>query len=465
MKDLLKSFLAFGLATTFEKLIAFALVPLYVNVFTVEEFGTFDLIQTTIGILAIFGLLQFESALQRYFYDYEGLNKRRFVSTIFISVIGFSLIIVLLVVITAPYISAMLFKTTNYTELIILSVFQIPLNNLIMLSLLILRYEKRNITFTILLLSKVILTLCLILLFVLYLESGIEGIFIARIIAGVISIGLIIFVLRNHFLNVFSIQIFKKVIKYSFPLFPAGIGSVLSANLNRFFISTFLTITAVGIYAFSLRIASVMQMIYVAFMMAWGPFLFSKLKEKNHKEYLSKILILIEIPIVVIIIGVCLFSNELIDVISPEDYTQSSKYVGGLTLYYSLFIFKEAIDIGPKATEKTKYISYNYFITLFFNFILLYFLIKSMDLAGVVIAMIVTNTILFVVSWFVSNKLYPISYSILTFIIIFIPAYIFTILLMFIDLSLIIRIFISLAIIGLYTYIFTKELYKHKRTL
>ena len=440
MRDLLKSFFAFGLATTLEKLIAFALVPLYVNIFSIEEFGIIDLIQVTIGILTVFGFLQFESALQRYYYDYKGLVKRGFITMVYVVVIALSLLIVFLVLLLAPSLSILLFETDKYSNLLIISVSQIPFNNVIVLSLLILRYERQNIKFTILLLFKVIITLFLILFFVLNLKKGIEGIFIARLIGGFISMSIVLIFMRKNFVLNFSKKILIKSIRYSLPLVPASIGSVLSANANRFFITTFLTMSAVGIYAFSLKIASVMHMVYIAFIMAWGPFLFSKLKEKNHKRYFADILMVIATPVFIFVIGLSLFAKEIVQLISPIEFEQSTLYVGGLALYYSLFIIKEVVDVGPKATEKTKYISYNYLVTLMFNFILLFFLIKYLDIEGVVISMILTNTILVILSWIVSNKIYYISHHLFDFALVIIPAYVISLLVMFIDFSFIIRI-------------------------
>ena len=82
MWDLLKSFLAFGLATSLEKLIAFLLLPLYTKVFSVVEYGYIDLIQVTFIIITAFSVLQFETSLQRYYYEYRGKIKVLFISTV-----------------------------------------------------------------------------------------------------------------------------------------------------------------------------------------------------------------------------------------------------------------------------------------------------------------------------------------------------------------------------------------------
>lgn len=95
------------------------------------------------GIVSVFALLQLETSLQRYYYKWEGDDKKSFVQHInyghFI-IVFFSIIICLL----SYYISSLLFSSSAYYLLVILSAIQLPFINFSMLGLIILRYEKRT---------------------------------------------------------------------------------------------------------------------------------------------------------------------------------------------------------------------------------------------------------------------------------------------------------------------------------
>ena len=82
-----------------------------------------------------------------------------------------------------------------------------------------------------------------------------------------------------------------------------------------------------------------------------------------------------------------------------------------MSLYFALTIIKEVIDIGPKYTEKTKYVSYNYFVSLIINVVSMYLFIVFWGIEGVIYSMILTYLMLVVISWIVSNKLYYIPFS------------------------------------------------------
>jgi len=83
MKELILNFFSFGLAVSLERFLSFLLIPLYASVFSVTEFGVIDLVQTFIGVVTIFCFLQLETSLQRFYYEYEGEEKKKFLFSIF----------------------------------------------------------------------------------------------------------------------------------------------------------------------------------------------------------------------------------------------------------------------------------------------------------------------------------------------------------------------------------------------
>ncbi|SEA45620.1 lipopolysaccharide biosynthesis protein [Bizionia paragorgiae] len=424
MKEFLKSFFSFGLAATIEKLIAFLLLPIYTRYFTKEEFGVIDLVQVILGLASIFAVFQLETALQRYYYEYKGKIKEVYISTIFIVIVTLSLVVTLLLFLNAELLTILVFKSAEYVDVVKLAIWQLPFINFAMLSFVILRYEKRNIQFVSLILLKVVVNLLFIFLFVVILKLGIIGVFYAQLISHAIS-SIFLFMAVRRFLSFsFSRKLFRKCVKYALPQFPARIGSVLLTYGNRFFMIGYLTLGAIGIYSLSLKLASSVQLVYSAFVMAWAPFMFEKIKNPNHKKIFPKVLLLVESPVFLLVSFVCIFSKEIVNLIASNEFQESYQYVGGLSLYFSLFIFKEIVDIGPKYKEKTKYLSLTFFLSVCINLICLFVFIKPFGLYGVVYSMLITNTFLVFCSWYISNRLHYIPFDLFRFILLAIPVYI-----------------------------------------
>lgn len=458
MREFIKSFLLLGIATTIEKIIAFFLLPLYTRYFDTVEYGVIDLIFITISMISIFAELQLETALQRYYYDYYGVEKIRFISTNFIVITLLSFFLSFFIFVFSKELSFYIFDKTDYHNLLEIASIQLPLVNFSMLAFIILRYEKKNKTFIVLMLTKVLLTLLFTVIFIVSLKMGISGVFYAQLIGLLCSTIMLFFAVKKFLKLEISLFFMNKSFCYALPQFPARIGSALLSNANRFFMINFLTISSIGLYSLSLKLASVIQLLYAAFVMAWAPFMFEQLKKSNHKEIFVKILILTACPVYFVVSIISLFSKEIVMLIASEEYYKSYKYVGGLALYFSLFIFKEIVDIGPKQTEKTKYLSFTFLLSLAVNISSLYVLIRWFKLEGVVFSMIITNVFLLAFSWFISNRLYYIPHNKLKFIVVSFPAFLLSIGSMYVFPDVIIRILILLLISCFYITIFIKNL-------
>ena len=465
MKEFIKSFFAFGIAITFEKIIAFLLIPIYTRYFNLTEFGIIDLIFVTIALASIFAELQLETALQRYYYDFTGLSKLRFTSTIFILIISISFLLTFLIIIFSNQISFLLFSDYKYHNLVAIASILIPFNNFSMLSLILLRFEKKNKQFVIVVLAKVILMLLTIIIFVVYLKIGILGVFIAHLAANIFSSLILFFLIKDFIIYKISKNFIKISFSYAFPQIPARIGSAFLANGNRFFMISYLSVVSIGLFSLSLKLASVIQLLNIAFITAWNPFMFEQFKIKNNKQVFVNFLPLVACLVYLIVITISLFSKEIVSIIAHKQFSESYKYVGALCLYFSIYIFKEIVDIGPKFTEKTKYLSYSFLISLLVNFISLFFLIKYFDLKGVVLSMIISNIVLLILSWYFSNKLYYIPHNIMNFLFLSAPAFVISIGIMYVEMDIIERFLIFIFISLFYFYFFISSYKKNIESL
>lgn len=450
MKDFFKAFLSFGAATSIEKIVGFALLPYYTQYFSTEEYGIIDLLQVAVSTLAIFAVLQLETSLQRYYYDYEGKERGTLIFTLLSIVLAGSLLVTSLVVIFSNGISQLLFRDQSYSPLIQIAALQIPLSNLTMLCLVLLRYEKRNLHFLLSIIVKVVCSLLLIYLYLAILDLGVIGSLYAQLISSLFSLVFMMILIRRYLVFDFSIVFLKKSLNYSLPQFPARVGSVLLSYSNRFFMAGILTVSAIGIFSLSLKLASIVQLVYTAFVMAWAPFMFEKRNSNNHKIVFANVLTLAASVVFGLVSIIPLIAGDILKYVISAEFADASKYVGGLCLSFSLLIFKEIVDIGPKYMEKTKYLSFTFFVSFLVNVLSLALFIPVLGISGVVCSLILTNTILLAVSWIISNRLYPISFEYRKFIILAIPSYMISVSTLYIEFEFWIRIAVAVFSIMMY---------------
>lgn len=444
MKDFIKAFFSFGLAISIEKLLGFILLPIYTKQFNQSEYGVIDMIGTILAVVVIFSLLQLETGLQRYYYEYKGVKRKLLISSIYALIGSFSLLVALLLFFLAPTISVKLFQTYEYANLIRIIAFQLPLSNLSMLGLILLRFEKKNINFLTVIITKVIFALFFVYIFVIYLNLGLAGVFYAQVCALTLSTALATYYVRHLIVFKASVNMSRINLKYALPQFPARVGSMILGQANRFFMLGYLSLSAIGIYSVSVKLASSIQLVNSAFILAWAPFMFAQFKKPNHKIVFANVFPMIAGATFLCVCLISLFAHEMVQFLATEEFHESSKYVGGLSLFYALYVIKETIDIGPKIKEKTKFLSFTFLLSVIVNLSSLFFFVQLFQLEGVVFAMIITNLFLVGMSWIISNWLYYIPYSIITFLILLLPALILAIYPMFVDIQLSIRVIIAI---------------------
>ncbi|WP_312172708.1 lipopolysaccharide biosynthesis protein [Chryseobacterium sp.] len=444
MNNFLKAFLSFGLATSIEKLLGFIILPIYTKYFNATEYGIIDMIGTILQIGTIFGLLQLETSLQRYYYEYNNVKKKLLISTIYYWIALCSIIIGLIIFFISPFLSHKLFGSTQYAILIKTIAIQLPLTNLSMLGLVLLRYEKENLKFLSVIIIKVITTLLFVYIFVIYLKLGLKGVFIAQLSAIFCSTSLVMFYVRNQFVYRLSNVMSRKNLHYALPQFPARVGSMILGQANRFFMLGYLSLAAIGIYSVSMKLASAIQLVNTAFIMAWAPFMHAQFKNNNNQKVFAGVFPVVVGVTFLFVCLISLFSLELVKLLATKEFYSASKYVGGLSLFFSFYIIKETVDIGPKIKEKTKFLSFTFILSVIVNVISLFILINLLELKGVVLAMIITNLFLVALSWFISNKLYPISFSVSKFILMLLPTVFVVLLIMYYEVDLLIRILIAI---------------------
>lgn len=450
MKDFFKSFLSFGLATSISKILGFVILPIYTRYFSKTEYGIIDMVGTILSIATIFGLLQLEQSLQRYYYEYVGVKKKVLISNIYFLICSFSILIGIILALLSTIISEKLFGSTQYANLIQIVSIQLLLTNISMLGMVLLRFEKENLKFLKVIIVDVVFALIFVYLFVVRWKLGLLGVFYAQLGALFLSASLVSFYVRHLFMFKGYTLMTKRNLKYALPQFPARIGSVILGEANRFFMLGYLTLGAIGIYSVSMKLASSIQLVNTAFILAWAPFMHAQFKNKNNKQVFANLFPLVVGATFLCVCLITLFSKEMVYLLATEEFYSSYKYVGGLALFFSLYIIKETIDIGPKIREKTKYLSLTFMLSVIVNIASLFFFTPLFELRGVVFAMILTNLFLVVFSWFISNRLYYIPFSIPRFIILLLPALILSVSIMFFDLSILYRFVIALLCLGFY---------------
>jgi O-antigen/teichoic acid export membrane protein len=368
------------------------------------------MIQTTVSIVSIFGILQLETALQRFYYEIEEGKRKIIASTvlIFVSLISFFLMGILQIL--SPFISQKVTATQAYKWPICIGAILIPLNNISTISLIIIRYNKKPVIFAAITVLQIFITAGITIVSILF-NLGIISIFYGQVAGIFFSVCLGFIYLRKFYIKAFDIIALKQMFRYALPQFPARAGSVAHAYMNRFIMLDHLSIAAIGIYSVALRCASIISIVQAIFGLVWYPFMNEKINYPDHKELFKKYFKFICLVIGTMISLVILFSKEIISLVVSNEFKESSNYVGALALYMGLFVINDYVSIGPLIKKRTIFNTYIYAIVSLINFVTLLYFSSKFGLDGIVWSMVFSNIALVILSFFISEKLYYIGFS------------------------------------------------------
>ena len=150
LKELTKSILIYGVASSIGKFIGLFLVPIYTRIFSPEQYGIVDLISTVVAFVSILGMAQLESAIARYYFVVKDDEKRQlYVSTAFWTILVLSIFWTVLILLLAEHVSVLLFKTTQYRNIILVASLIIPFSNIFSFLTVLMRFIKKPIVYTI----------------------------------------------------------------------------------------------------------------------------------------------------------------------------------------------------------------------------------------------------------------------------------------------------------------------------
>ena len=248
------------------KLLVFFLVPLYTSVLTPKEYGTYDLITSTIAFLLPILTMNIVSGVMLFSMDSK--ESKEEVATIgFIFELIGCLIFVLLI-----YINNIFHAFTAFNGLELLIVFYMLAIAFMQYMNMLAKGQEKIFDIGISGILATITSLSLNIYFLLYLKLGFKGFFSANIMSSTVSI--IYLFLRLKFwrlisFNSISKRLINEMLTYSIPLIITDLGWLINATADKYIVTFFCGLSLNGLLAISYKIPTIINTIQQIFIQAW----------------------------------------------------------------------------------------------------------------------------------------------------------------------------------------------------
>lgn len=410
----LKNSAIYVASSTINASVPFLLLPIMTSCLSPQDYGITAMFQTVLGfMLPIIGLTM-DGAIGLEYYLKSMDNIGRYIGNcLFLSFCSF-IICLCIASLLGEY-------TTNFVGFqfnwIVIALIQTILQFICTVCLTLWQVSQKPFLFALFQFGICLLNAFLSILFVYYWHKGYEGRLYANFIAVFLfSIFAFIYVYRKYKVS-FSLnkKILKDAISYGVPLIPHSIGGWCLSLIDRFFLLNMVGLAAVGKYSVAFQLASVLGFLTLGVNQAFVPWLYECLANVTEKtkrrivKYTYTVLSLI--VICACLYSLCLPLLQSVFINKKFDGIEDFFYILLVGFSFQGFYYFFACYIGYR--KKTKYISLITISVTCVKIPITYLSINRFGDVGAAIAYSLTFFLFFVFTAFVSNKVFPMPWTLI----------------------------------------------------
>ena len=417
IKALGKQSLIYGVGHVMARLITFLLLPLYTHAFTQVEYGALSLAYAFMGFALIIYRYGMDTALMKYSVQRSGQNRKKYIT-----------IIVGVQAITGILFTLLLYLSKNFTAVYVLGIDRpdwmiylaviLFFDSMWNLPMLILRSEERAGPFISFNLINVVLTMVLNILFVVYWDNGIEGVFKANIIASssVFFFSLPI-ILKRIELNLFEKEAFINIMKFALPFLPAGIFTMIMELSDRYLLEYYLGTAEVGLYSAGKKMGMLGLTVVMGFNMGWTPYFLKRGKQNGARIEFSKIttLFLGIMGYITVLVSIWISNIMRLPIgdrtLIGSEFWACEQVVSTILIGYFFFATYVIQLPGVYMKEITSWVPIFRIVGASSLILSSVFFIPIFGYLGAAYAVVLAFILMSMSIYFRTNKIYPISYN------------------------------------------------------
>lgn len=393
------------------KILSFLLVRFYTECLTTEQYGTIDVITSTLGFIVPIITLCITEAVLRFSID-DIKNRKRIFS------IGSSIIVIgnILFLVSIPIFGGIdaYQGYLPYFYLLTLT------NSFYQMTACYVKGCGNSKSFAFAGLLHTFIQLSLNILLLLVFKGGVGGYLLASITSNVVTI--IYLVLRSRILSEIEFKIDKsymfQMLRYSIPLIPNSIFWWIMQASDRYVILFFLGASFNGLYTVANKIPTIITSLSSIFFSAWQLSSVDEAQSEDKARFFSNTLMTVSLLLLIMMSFVLVVMQSLFKVWVAPSYYVAWQCTPLLLLATFFSCLSSYLGTNYVAMKKTKGVFITTVCGAVLNVILNILLTPVMGIKGTALATVVSFLVTWIIRAIDTRKFVEISYSIKTF---FIP--------------------------------------------
>jgi len=410
-----KNSFIYGIGAVLPQFIGFFLLPVYTRYLTTSDYGILAMLTVLAVPLSIFLSLQLNAAVTRFFFDYDGEERKSYVGTVFLFLMIYPLLICLGLIFFGKPLFEMLFKSEELLFYpfvvwqIIISF--LGLTSIILSSLFVAEQQagKRLVLTTV----STGLNIGLILYFIIVQGQGVLGYIMAALITHSVMFFVCLSILRKRVSLKFSWGKLKESLVFCVPLLPNALISYILAFTDRWFLERYLSLAEVGLYSIAMYFMHLIGLIYTAGGTAWMP-VFYDIAGKNEdgaKKFLVRTVTFWAAGGGFIVLVLALFAREVLLVMTTQEFHPAYAVVPFLAFNGLVMGVRFYPRFGLLFTKNTKTLIVITAVAAGANVVANFILVPRYAMFGAAYATLIANAVALVITYLVVQRYYPVRFE------------------------------------------------------
>ena len=389
-KYFLKNLSIFTISNFITKLLMFLMLPLYTSILTSKEYGTIDMITTTVNLAMPILTLCITEAIIRFTIEENTNRKQILLNSLNIAFKGYILLLIASIVawIIGIELKILIIFNIYYLVYTVSSLLTYYLKGLERIKIIGWASVIRVIT--------LILLNCLLLL---YLKLSVGGYYVSLIVSDIIVIIIYIYNLKKNKVvgnDEKNTTLKKEMIKYSKNFVLNSISWWINNASDKYILLLFYDLDITGIYSVAYKIPTIIEFVQAIYSQAWQISAIKEYNKKNSVEFFSNMYKIYNIIIIFTVCLILIFLKVISRILFAKEFFIAWKYVPFLLLAILFGALAGFLGSIYAANKDSKMYAKSTAIGAMTNIILNFLLIPSMAAHGAAVATCISYVIVWI---------------------------------------------------------------------
>jgi O-antigen/teichoic acid export membrane protein len=374
LRFLFRDAVVYGGAAAVSKAFSLITFPLLARHFSVEEYGLLDFFLVLTSLFAIVLIFGQDSAVARYFYEYEELDRRKqLISQSLIFQLTGVLLLLPLLWIGSDWVANAMIEAPKGGLFVKLVLLQMPFIVLINFSQNLLKWTFARARFLTISLGNTIIQAGLLVIAVRVFDVGIAGVLAVSLATSAFFGTMGLFFIRKWLACPRDFSSLREMLPFAIPYGVICVASAFSPTLERTLTNSLLSAESLGLYAVGTKIAMLLGLFVSAFQTAWGPFSLAMYKDSAAGQTYNWVLKLFAFSVCLAALLLTLLAQPLIMILATERYLEARAVVFPTAMGLAIQATSWITEIGIGISKRSHLSLYAYAVAI------------SVTLAGILI--------------------------------------------------------------------------------